>query len=317
MDDEEYLGYLKLQGKSIEDGLLDARKASQALLGFDEAIRFFIGQQVPALRDAEYEIPVRLKKGSWEALIPQTIIEWVGTILGAGATTYVVTAAKKLAENDTKEKRTKDLFIHALEGIQWLIRIGKHLGDITYKKFENVRFRKENTEIGIPNHNNEYLYIPKKYFDFFVSSSPKLLQKIAKLVEVERGLEIGVYKDNQLTKEQLTTQHKYIFTMDEDDIEDFLFPELTHGMPVELLGHITRGNENTNTLGFRFKGHILTCHPESGNIVQYKSTLYLDCRVFGFISRLDKFGGHNEVKPKIIFNRIDALDTNDKNLPLL
>ncbi len=60
--DEEYIGYLKYEGKLVEEGLLDARKAAQALLGFDEAIRFFVGQQSPLLRDLDFELPVRLRK---------------------------------------------------------------------------------------------------------------------------------------------------------------------------------------------------------------------------------------------------------------
>jgi len=36
---ERYIGKLKYCGESVEGGMLDARKASQALIGFDEAIR--------------------------------------------------------------------------------------------------------------------------------------------------------------------------------------------------------------------------------------------------------------------------------------
>ena len=68
--DEEYIGYLKYEGTLVKEGLLDARKADQALLGFDEAIRFYVGQQSPLLRDQDFEIPVRFRKGSWEPLIP-------------------------------------------------------------------------------------------------------------------------------------------------------------------------------------------------------------------------------------------------------
>ena len=40
--EEKYIGYLKYSGKSIEDGLLDARKSAEALLGFDEILRYFV-----------------------------------------------------------------------------------------------------------------------------------------------------------------------------------------------------------------------------------------------------------------------------------
>lgn len=314
--DEEYIGYLKYEGKLVEDGLLDARKAAQALLGFDEAIRFFVGQQSSLLRDLDFEIPVRLRKGSWEALIPISLIDWIVTAIGAGATTYFVTAAKKMAEKDFEKKGLRDILIHAVEAIQWTIRIGKHLGDLTKKKFEKVQFRNQNTEIGIPNQEGKILFVPKRFFEFFVSASPRLLKKMAELIEEERRLEIGVYKNGDLVRESVPYQQRRIFTLDAEE-EEVLFPELVHGQEVTLEGHITRGNENTNSLGFMYQGHILACYPETGSVVTYKNALFVNCRIHGSISRLDKFGGYNESKPKIIFSRIEPLDSNARNLPLL
>jgi len=313
--DEEYIGYVKYEGKLVDDGLLDARKAAQALLGFDEAIRFFVGQQSPLLRDLDFEIPIRLRKGSWEALIPVSLIDWMVTAIGAGATTYLVTAAKRMAEKDFEKKGLKDIFVHALEAVQWMIRIGKHLGDLTKKKFENIKFRNENTEIGIPNHEGEYLFIPRKFLEFYTSASPKLLKKLAELVEEDRRLEIGVYKDGKLVQESVPYQERRIFTLDAEE-EEILFPELVHGQEVILEGHTTRGNENTNSLGFMYKGHILACYPETGSVVNYKSALFVNCRIHGSISRLDKFGGYNEGKPKIIFSRIEPLDVSSNNQTL-
>lgn len=313
--DEEYIGYLKYEGKLVEDGLLDARKAAQALLGFDEAVRFFVGQQAPLLREMDFELPVRLRKGSWEALIPSSLVDWLVTALGAGATTYLVTAAKKAAENDFEKAGLKRLFVHAVEAIQWTIRIGKHIGDLSRKSFERVRFRNENTEIGLPNAEGQYLFVPKKFFDFYVSASPRLLRKMAELIEGERKLEIGVYKEGELITESVVREERGIFTLDEDE-EEVLFPELTHGQEVQLEGHITRGNENTNSIGFMYRGHILACYPESGSIVSFKNALFANCRIHGTISRLDKFGGYNEKKPKIIFSRVEPVDEG-RNIPLL
>lgn len=313
--DEEYIGYLKYEGKLVEDGLLDARKAAQALLGFDEAVRFFVGQQAPLLREMDFELPVRLRKGSWEALIPSSLVDWLVTALGAGATTYLVTAAKKAAENDFEKAGLKRLFVHAVEAIQWTIRIGKHIGDLSRKSFERVRFRNENTEIGLPNAEGQYLFVPKKFFDFYVSASPRLLRKMAELIEGERKLEIGVYKEGELITETVVREERGIFTLDEDE-EEVLFPEFTHGQEVQLEGHITRGNENTNSIGFKYRGHILACYPESGSIVSFKHALFANCRIHGTISRLDKFGGYNEKKPKIIFSRVEPIDEG-RNIPLL
>ncbi len=319
MDETEYIGYLKYNGQLVEQGLLDGRKIAQALLGFDEAIRFFVGQQEPLLREIDFEIPVRIRKGTWEALISNELIPWlfkaiavVGTTFGAS---YAYTAGKKMAENDFEEKGLKDVFIHALEAIQWMIRIGKHVGEVTRKRFENVQFRNENTEIGIYNSSGDLLFVPKQFFDFYISASPKLLKKMAELVESQRTLEIGVYKNDQLIRETVLLEQRGIFAPDEGD-EEYLFPELVHGQQVVLEGHVTRGNESTNSVGFKHKGHILACYPESGSIVRVKPALFLNCRMHGIVSRLDKFGGYDEKRPKIIFSRIESLEADDENTSL-
>ena len=62
MDDEKYLGYLKYSGELVDRGFFDARKSAQALIGFDEAIRFFVGEQTPELKQADFEFSQDLGK---------------------------------------------------------------------------------------------------------------------------------------------------------------------------------------------------------------------------------------------------------------
>lgn len=72
----------------------------------------------------------------------------------------------------------------------------------------------------------------------------------------------------------------------------------------------------TNTMGFWYKGHILTCIPISGSIVQFKSSLFLKCRIQGSISRRDDKGRIGTKKPKIIFTNITPLESDTGELPL-
>ena len=102
MIDDQYIGYLKYSGQIVDSGFFDARKSAQALLGFDEAIRFFVGEQNPDLKNVDFELPVEVRKGSWEILIPGTIGQWVLTSVGAMAAAYLAVAGKKMAENDVK-----------------------------------------------------------------------------------------------------------------------------------------------------------------------------------------------------------------------
>jgi hypothetical protein len=83
-----------------------------------------------------------------------------------------------------------------------------------------------------------------------------------------------------------------------------LFPELKHGMNVVLDGEVTRGNETTNSIGFRYNDHILTAYPKTGSVVRYKSTLFLKAKIFGTISRVDELGKIAANRPKIIFDDI-------------
>ena len=312
-DYKNCLGYLKYSGKLVEDGYFDARKSAKALLGFDEALRYFICQELPEFKDTEYEIPVKIQKGSWEALIPDTIEKWILAGGGITATTYLSTAAKKMAENDFKDLSITKIFMKSLKSIQWFIRIGKHVGSLRKRSFEKVRWSEGNKEVGIPNENNEYLFVPKKYVDQYGKANPHILSKLADLVEEDRELVIGVIEEGEISEERLPCSHKYYFT---EELSEIMFPELVHGQYVELEGSTTRGNENSNNIGFRYKDHILTCYPLEGSIVRYKNALFERCRICGRISREDKFGKISLRRPNIIFSELVSIDVEEKSMTI-
>ncbi len=314
--EEKYLGFLKYEGALVSDGVMDARKSAQALLGFDEAVRFFVGQQAPELRASDFEFPVRIKKGSWEIAVPE-LVELVKLGGGAIGTAYGVKAAQKMAERDFENFGIKDLFKKSISAIQWIIKIGKHLGSLTIKSFESVDFKDNNELIGVRNSEGRILYIPKLYLDLYVSSAPSLLENLAMLVEDDRELSVGVFEDGGLTEEKLTRKYRGIFTHEEEEKEEELFPELVHGQNVVLEGELTRGNEMSNTMGFRYQGHILTCNPETGSIVKYKPALFLECQIHGYISRLDSKGSLGARRPTINFSHIKPIEKNTKGQPNL
>ena len=147
------------------------------------------------MKTLDFEFPVRIQKGSWEALIPETIAQWIKLGSGVAATAYVASATKKMAERDFQDFGIKDVFKKSLFAIQWVIKIGKHLGDLTIKQFKNLKFRDNNEMIGICNSEGEYLFIPKIYFDLYVATNPNLLQKITEIIEEDRILSISVYDE--------------------------------------------------------------------------------------------------------------------------
>lgn len=42
VNEDDFLGFIKYEGKSVQNGYLDARKSAEALIGFDEVIRYFL-----------------------------------------------------------------------------------------------------------------------------------------------------------------------------------------------------------------------------------------------------------------------------------
>lgn len=299
--EEDQLGYIKYSGELVKDGYLDARKSAHALMGVDEAIRFFLFQQAPELRTLDFEFPVKIKKGSWEIVIKAIIVA------------YGIKAVQVMAENDFKDIGLKDLLKKALNAIQWMIRIGKHMGDLTIKRFADVRFIDDNALIGIRNSQGEYLYVPKEFLDFYAAASPTLLKKISEVIEEERSLSVGIYDGEKIIEETLTRKHRQIFTHELDESDELLFPELEHGQSVILEGELTRGNEMSNTVGIGYQGHILTGLPEVGSIVRFKPSLFLRCRVHGRVSREDDKGRLDARRPKIIFTKIEPLENDDNN----
>jgi hypothetical protein len=308
--DEKYLGHLKFYGKLVDDGYLDTKKSAQVLLGFDEVLRYFLYQEDKALSEIEFEIPVKIQKGSWMAIIPENIAEWIGIAAGAGLTSYALAAAKKMAENDFKDIGLKTVFKAALKGIVSVVKIAIHLGSLTKKKIENVRFRNDNKEIGIVNDEGNILWVDKAQIDLYINCPDRLFSKITQIIEPERNLEIALVEDpDQVSR--ITYSNRYIFCRRPEELDDFIFPELEHGAYVELDGFVTRGNQNTNSVGFYYNGHILTCYPRDGSIIRFKQLLFTHCLMKGFVDRLDKNGIIIEKKPRITF--MDLLLIDDKN----
>lgn len=315
IDEINYLGYLKYKGQLVDAGFMDARKSAEALLGFDEIVRHFVLKEKPDLHDSDFEIPVRIQKGSWIAFIPETIGQWILVGGGIVATAYLATAAKKMAEKDFVDAGFKDIFRGALKSAQWAIKIAIHCGTITKKKFENVKFRKDNQEIGIPNDRDEYLYVPKEELEKFVGLPENIFSKNTALIEEERILSIGVYENGVSKEVDITHKEKAVF-FKKAETDEILFPELVHGQQIELDGVVTRGNKNSNTLGFEYQGHILNCIPMEGSITRFKNSLFTKARITGVIDRSDEFGNPVAQKPQIVISNIIALGS-EESLPTL
>jgi hypothetical protein len=315
METADSIGFLRYEGKLVEGGLLDAKSAARALNGFDSSIRYFVSVQRPLLATMDLPIPVKIEEGSWESHIPEAIGIWILAQLAIGSAAYSKTAGQKLAENDFKDASLKDAFKTGLKSVQWLFRIGLHLGHLDLKKVtEGVKW--EEDSVGVPNTKGEVLDIPISELKQLAACPPHLLADIASVIEVDRSLVIGVNENGKVETVRVEERERHIFYTPRDTNE-VLFPELTHGLPIELEGVVTRGNKGSNNIGFFYNGHVLNCKPVSGTIVRFKRNLFLLCQITGTITRADKKGNPTELRPQIIFADLKILSEADQpELPL-
>lgn len=292
---------------------MDAKSASRALSGIDTAVRYFVAAENPALGAIDYPLPVRVQRGSWEALIPFAIVTWITWISGQAASEYVKTAAKKIAENDFKDASTARIFQNALRSLQRLIVVGKHLGHTSIRLVNGPKWDREKEGlVGLPNERGEVLYVPVESLKALSQCPPRLLSDVASVVEEGRELVVGVRVGDTLVEASISQRERHIFFTEEGTDEDILFPELAHGSPVSLEGVVTRENGRTKTLGFLYQGHVLTCMPASGNILPFKKHLFLPCRIEGHVTREDVHGAPTEKRPKILFRSMEILSDQEQ-----
>lgn len=296
------VGFIKYEGDAVLPGILDAGKAGLALIGLDELLRYFNAKQAADLAKADYEVPIQVRAGSWEAVI----------ILGASAfaLAYLSRAGNEMAKSDFEGIGLKDVFKKSLKAAIYFIRLAKHTTKLKGWLLENVKWRNDNTEVGIPNKDGAYEYFPVEFVKWYATVPPQIIKKMAEVVERERSLTVGVFDGEIVVQETITIREKQIFVMvtDEESDDEFLFPELEQGMNVKLEGRLTRGNAETNSLGLDYRGHILNCVPDAGSVVQYKPALFLRCIVEGTVTRLNRTHVVGERKPTIVFTRITPLE---------
>lgn len=308
---EEYedIGFIRYTGKDVNDGVIDAGSAGSALLGLDEAVRYFNTKQSPQFATLDYDIPIQTRKGSWEAVLIGS-----AAVGGAFALGYAKKAGEKLAENDFKDVGMKDILRKSMAAIHYLAKLVIHTRQT--RGWENVRFAKSNPidAIAVSNGNDELLEIPTEFFQWYQSLPPRMLTRMTSVIRPERALSIGVNLGKSTRVVKISTKDMQLFedVESEDDADDTLFPEMIHGKLVSLIGRLIRGNEASNSLGLEYEGHVINCVPATGSIRQYKPALFLKCQVMGRINRYSKNRFISERRPTIILERVNPLETDSQ-----
>ena len=146
-----------------------------------------------------------------------------------------------------------------------------------------------------------------------------LFGKCVNIIEEGRELEIGLFENKQAVDSiRIFPEEKAIFCREKDEDLEVLFPELEHGMPFGEDGEITRVTESTNTVGFRYKEHVLFCKPSNGKpIASFKHKIisrqdghiFPKVKLIGVVDREDVYGNFKAHKPCIIFSDIQQLES--------
>lgn len=302
-----YIGYIKLQGPNIENGILGARESANALIAFDTALRYLLGQKDPAFLNVNFEIPVKVREGSWEALIPQTIADW----LVAGGGVFITTGAAKVASNTFKDKDVVALARDGMKLLQGVVKIAKHIGRLgDSKATKGVRFLNGNAEVEIPNDEGVYIRTTLEELETYVKMPHKMIGEIVQFLGKERTLVVGeVDAAGHAHEETITYGQRKIFVADEEEDAEqgVVLPELAHGQYVELVGMATRGNKLTNTIGFKYQDHVLTCMPSGAPITAFKTGLFRQCIIKGRVFR-SRDPMIKRDAPKIVFEDLTPIE---------
>jgi len=225
------------------------------------------------------------------------------------------TDLEELAGGGFQEFGFKPIFKNAFKGMTWVLKMAKHLSYLTNRKIEHLEFIGDN-KVSLVNDEGKTLHVPAQYLKLFADCPHDLFRKLAIVIEESRELVVGYNDSKDANYVRIGSEKKFIFIPNEDENE-VLFPDLQHNSYVALEGHISRGNESSNTLGFLYQDHVLTCYPNEGNIKTFKGALFTNVIVKGFVDRLDKKTGELiEKRPRIRFTEISSNEPTDRQLKL-
>jgi len=308
-----YLGYIKIEGAGVKEGVISAKSAAVALSGFNDSLKYFIKKSDGDFSLIDFEIPVRIQEGSWQALVPHTISQWVEDGVALGIANYGRAAMGELGKNDFKNKNTAEIVRRAITKMKSVAKIGKHVGGAEASQLKGTKVKGNDVEI--PNDEGIYLRVTREELETYLKTPSAMLSDLVSAIEKDQSLSIAVVDNNgKSSEEKITYDDRLSFVYENQSKEhDLILPELVHGETVIIEGVISKGNKNTNTIGIEYKGHVLTCMPMKGSIVKYKDCLYEKCQIEGTVSRVSDPMITDAPRPKIRFTRLTLTDRPEDN----
>jgi hypothetical protein len=315
-------GFIRIDGDDIIDGEIDIQTALNALNGTSSTLSYLLKKEDSDIANAkDINYPIKTREGCWEVLIPFGSIALGALVLrplSAGLTEYAKGIGKGVSAKQLGAKDNKKSFESAFEKLLIIIKIAQHLGVIDNKRDLKVAFSGKNNKALLTNQEGQVLSTTLDEIKLFQECPDKLLLQLASVVTDYRTLSIGYRRNDQTNEVVIDRESKEVFCP-EDEIQEPILPELKDGDYVSLEGFVTRGNQVTNTLGFRYEGHVLTCEPVDALITGYIQAHYKNCLLKGRVARTSKaevFYGKRD-RPKIFFDSLEVIEKPSSQTSLL
>lgn len=329
-------GFIRLEGDDIIDGTIDISSASSMLDGSREVIQYFLKKENSDYAQcSNLNFPIKTREGSWEILIPflgtvsitpemgLACAVGLGTALvvqpvSAGLSEYAKTIGKAKAAKNLSNKDSRTSFVDAFKKLETVIKIAQHLGTITNKRTLPLKLNKDGKTAILTSASGNVMSVTMDEIKVFQECPDRLLRKLGTVVTDYRTLHIGYKINNTIHEVSIDSESKDIFTPSED-VEAPILPELQDGQHVSLEGVVTRGNQQTNTIGFKYKEHVITCEPNGGLITSYINAHYKTCEISGRVVRTTKVDVSNgrRDRPKIVFDNLVVANSKQQQVSLL
>lgn len=306
-------GFIRIDDDSIVNGVIDIDSVEKLVSGARETLTYFMKKEDSDLNAVKsLNFPIQTREGCWELLVP-VFTYAAGTATGAlakGLNAYAVRYGTLRAEQRFDEKDTTQIYRDAFAKLQSVIKIAQHLDTVSNKKALNIKQvdMKKGTGLLI-NDKGNVLSVTMEEVSTFSSCPDRILRSIASVVTDRRTVSIGYHYGGKTHQEVIDIESKSIFAPDEDTGEAVL-PDLHEGEYVELVGYVRRGNQRTNTIGFEYEGHILTCEPNKRLITGFINQHYKKCKISGVVQRTTQAEVANgkSDRPRIFFDDLIIIE---------
>ncbi|MNM50537.1 hypothetical protein D3C81_615810 [compost metagenome] len=280
---DEGIGFVSYEWKGAPSGVIDASSGGQALLGLDDAIRYFNRRQSAGFGSTSYEIPVLTGNGSWVAVV----LGILAVPAAAFSMAYAKKAGEKMAEKDFSDIGFKDVARKSMDALVKFIRLVKiKKGKFDIRKLD-IEWSEDATTAIVRAENGEHITVPAEYIRWYATLPAGTLKRLCTPIASGREMTVGARQDDgSLDAVTFDEADRLSLTNEDTEVDpEFLFPDLIHGTDVILEGIVTRGNQSTNSMGLQYRGHILNCIPGTGSVKRFKPALFEQCKVYATINR--------------------------------